>query len=59
MVKLTSQDVLDGTSNWSAALIVYVLGDEPTLVVMRRFVLKTWNFVALPEVFFRMMVSLS
>lgn len=40
------------TEKWQNAIILYVVGNTPTIGALERFVASQWNFVAKPMIFY-------
>ncbi|PHT95759.1 hypothetical protein T459_03641 [Capsicum annuum] len=45
MVQLEREDVVEGNTKWKQALIMYVVGNTPTIGAVERFVAAQWKFV--------------
>lgn len=52
IVALDKGEIELETTKWNSALIVYVVGNQPSMESMHGFVANTWNFVAASEVFY-------
>lgn len=48
-VVIESQDVQSKIQFWENALILYAIGDELSMNVMKKFMMNAWNFVSLPK----------
>lgn len=51
-VHIEHQDISFKLKFWENALIMYVIGSELTMTAMKKFMQTTWNFVALPDIYF-------
>ncbi|XP_058754195.1 uncharacterized protein LOC131627366 [Vicia villosa] len=51
-VVLEDQDVVSELKFWENALIMYVVGGNLTMTAVRKFMMKTWDFAALPELYY-------
>lgn len=51
-VEIDEQDVESELDFWKTSLIMYVLGGDLTMNSVKLYMMKYWNFVALPEMFY-------
>lgn len=51
-VEIQEDDVESELNFWKNSLIMYVLGGELTMNGVKQFMMKYWNFVGLPEMFY-------
>ncbi|KAG5586663.1 hypothetical protein H5410_047097 [Solanum commersonii] len=51
-IELNKDEVEKELEKWKNALILYVVGHEPTIVAVDRFIANQWNFTAKPKVFY-------
>ncbi|KAG5575962.1 hypothetical protein H5410_056096 [Solanum commersonii] len=51
VVKLSEEDKEIGNEIWSNAIILYVIGNTPSIGAIMRFITTEWNFVAKPKVY--------
>ncbi|XP_058759684.1 uncharacterized protein LOC131632999 [Vicia villosa] len=49
---IEESDVVDELSYWENAAILFALGETLSMHAVKNFMEKTWNFVALPELYF-------
>lgn len=40
------------TTKWQKAIIVYIIGESPSIGAMERFIAMQWNFAAKPTVYY-------
>lgn len=52
VIELDKEEIEKENSKWKQALIVYVVGDSPTIGALERFIAAAWNFVTKPKVFY-------
>ncbi|XP_009798363.1 uncharacterized protein [Nicotiana sylvestris] len=52
IVELAKNEVEKETEKWRNALILYVVGNTPTIGALERFIVSQWNFVAKPMIFY-------
>ncbi|XP_058775480.1 uncharacterized protein LOC131649739 [Vicia villosa] len=51
-VVIEAEDVASETIYWENALIMYVLGGNLTMNGVKNFMMRVWNFAALPELYY-------
>lgn len=51
IAQLQKTDVDIGTEKWLNSVVLYVVGDTPTIASVNRFISSTWNHVAEPVVY--------
>ena len=51
VVELNTLDLSDLVNEWEKAIVFYVDGEKPNLKVVRGFIGKNWNHVAMPTVY--------
>lgn len=51
-VNINEHDIASNTVYWEHALIMYALEQELLMNVVKKFMVNTWNFVALPELYY-------
>ncbi|XP_058764506.1 uncharacterized protein LOC131637957 [Vicia villosa] len=51
-VEIEAADVQSEVKFWEHTLIMYVLGKDLSMNAVKQFMLRTWNFVKLPELFY-------
>ncbi|XP_058784810.1 uncharacterized protein LOC131659670 [Vicia villosa] len=51
-VEIEAEDVQSKVKFWEHTLIMYVLGKELSMNDVKQFMLRTWNFIQLPELFY-------
>ncbi|PHU16964.1 hypothetical protein BC332_12659 [Capsicum chinense] len=47
-----SIDVEQETEKWRKVIILYVVGDSPTIGALERFIASQWNFAAKPKIYY-------
>lgn len=52
IVQLRKEDVDKDTEKWKTSVILYVVGDSPTIGALERFIKAQWNFVAKPKIYY-------
>ncbi|XP_075076839.1 uncharacterized protein LOC142163451 [Nicotiana tabacum] len=52
IVELCKEEVEEETQKWKQALILYIVGEAPTIGVMERYIALARNFTAKPKVYF-------
>ncbi|XP_070039159.1 uncharacterized protein [Nicotiana tomentosiformis] len=52
IVELNKEEVEKGSAKWRQALILYVVGEDPTIGTLERFIAAIWNFASKPKVFY-------
>ncbi|XP_019235628.1 PREDICTED: uncharacterized protein LOC109215961 [Nicotiana attenuata] len=52
IVELNKEKIEKGSAKWRQSLILYVVGEDPTIGVLERFIAATWNFASKPKVFY-------
>lgn len=48
-VEIEEEDVESEMKYWEASLIMYVIGKDLSLNVVKQFMIRYWNFIKLPE----------
>ena len=51
-VEIEDEDVEEELKYWESALIIYVIGGELSMNAVKNFMIKFWNFIQLPEVYY-------
>ncbi|CAK8543497.1 unnamed protein product [Lathyrus sativus] len=51
-IEIEEEDIESEVKSWESALIMYVLGGEVSLNMVKQYMIKTWNYVQLPEMFY-------
>lgn len=51
-ITIEESDVISETKFWESSLIMYVLGGDLTMNSVKQYMIKFWNFVTLPEIFY-------
>jgi hypothetical protein len=51
-VEIENSDIESEVKFWESSLIMYVLGSELSMSAVKQFMIKTWNFVKLPDMFY-------
>lgn len=51
-VEIEDEDVEEELKYWESALIMYVIGGELSMNAVKNFMIKFWNFIQLPEVYY-------
>ncbi|CAK8543902.1 unnamed protein product [Lathyrus sativus] len=51
-IELDDDDAASELQFWENSLIVHVLGEDISMNKMKNFMVKTWNFVHLPELYY-------
>ncbi|XP_075098965.1 uncharacterized protein LOC142175862 [Nicotiana tabacum] len=52
IIELNKEKIEKGNVKWWQALILYVVGEEPTIGALERFIAATWNFALKPKIFY-------
>ncbi|KAH0642180.1 hypothetical protein KY290_033780 [Solanum tuberosum] len=52
IIELCKEEVEVETQRWKHALILYVVGAEPTIAAIERYIAAQWNYIAKPKVFY-------
>lgn len=52
IVELQQEEVEKETEKWRKAVIMYVVGDTPSIGAVERFIAFQWNFVTKPKVYY-------
>ncbi|XP_070026139.1 uncharacterized protein [Nicotiana sylvestris] len=52
IVELDTDEVERETMKWKHAIVLYVVGDSPSIGVLDRFIAAEWNFVTKPKIYF-------
>lgn len=59
IVELYKDEIQKGTDKWKMVVILYVVGDSPTIGAIERLTAVHWNFMAKSKVFFTIMMAFS
>jgi hypothetical protein len=51
-VEIDEADIINEVKFWDSALIMYVLGGELSMNGVKQFMIKMWNFVQLPDMYY-------
>ncbi|CAJ2631940.1 unnamed protein product [Trifolium pratense] len=51
-VEIDESDIVNEVKFWDSALIMYVLGGELSMNGVKQFMIKMWNFVKLPDMYY-------
>ncbi|XP_058771879.1 uncharacterized protein LOC131645220 [Vicia villosa] len=51
-VEIEEEDIASELRHWDSALIMYVLGGDLSMNNVKQFMIRNWNFVKLPEMYF-------
>jgi hypothetical protein len=51
-VEIDEADIINEVKFWDSALIMYVLGGELSMNGVKQFMIKMWNFVKLPDMYY-------
>lgn len=51
-MELQQAEVEIATKKWKVAIILYVVGDTPSIGAVERFIAAQWNFVSKPKVYY-------
>ncbi|CAJ2641905.1 unnamed protein product [Trifolium pratense] len=51
-VEIEAADIESEVKFWQSSLIMYVLGGDLSMNAVKQFMIKTWNFVKLPDMFY-------
>ncbi|XP_058763772.1 uncharacterized protein LOC131637201 [Vicia villosa] len=49
---IEEQDVISEMQFWANVLIMYAVGDDLSMNAVKKFMMNTWNFVTLPELYY-------
>ncbi|XP_075092189.1 uncharacterized protein LOC142172463 [Nicotiana tabacum] len=52
VVELDNTEVDRETTKWKHAIVLYVVGDSPSIGALDRFINAQWNFVTKPKIYF-------
>lgn len=52
VVELDNTEVDRETTKWKHAIVLYVVGDSPSIGALDRFIISQWNFVTKPKIYF-------
>ncbi|XP_070055446.1 uncharacterized protein [Nicotiana tomentosiformis] len=52
VVQLQVEEIAEETKKWNRALILYVVGDSPSIGAVGRIIATNWNFAAKPKVYY-------
>lgn len=52
IVELQQAEIEKKTEKWKMAVILYAVGDTPSIGAIERFIASQWNFVAKPKVYY-------
>ncbi|XP_060210241.1 uncharacterized protein LOC132637115 [Lycium barbarum] len=52
IVELQRAEVAKGTEKWNKAVILYVVGEDPSIGAIERFIASEWNFVSKPTIYY-------
>ncbi|OIT00302.1 persulfide dioxygenase ethe1 -like, mitochondrial [Nicotiana attenuata] len=52
IIELNKEEIEKENAKWRQALILYVVGDTPTIGALERFISAHWNFSSKPKVFY-------
>ncbi|KAK4736663.1 hypothetical protein R3W88_000360 [Solanum pinnatisectum] len=56
IVELCKDEVEVETLRWKHGLILYMVGVEPTIAAIERYIAAQWNYIAKPKVFYHFLV---
>ncbi|XP_058746634.1 uncharacterized protein LOC131619563 [Vicia villosa] len=51
-VAIKEEDIIDELKYWESALIMYVIGSDLSMNMVKHFMMKNWNFVKMPDMFY-------
>src|SRR4051812_13975257 len=51
-VAIEEEDILSELRYWESALIMYVIGSDLSMNMVKQYMLKNWNFVKMPYMFY-------
>lgn len=51
-VKIEEADIMSEVKFWASSLIMYVLGGDLSMSAVKQFMIRNWNFVKLPDMFY-------
>lgn len=52
VARLLQEEVDKKTEKWKHALIMYVVGNSPSIGAVERFIANNWNYIAKPKVYY-------
>lgn len=52
MVQLPNEDIEYESLKWNKALILYIVGNTPSIGSIERFIANQWNFITKPKVLY-------
>uniref|UniRef100_A0A0V0H2Y5 Putative ovule protein n=1 Tax=Solanum chacoense TaxID=4108 RepID=A0A0V0H2Y5_SOLCH len=52
IIELSKVEIEKENAKWKQAMILYVVGDCPSIRALERFIATTWNFVSKPKIFY-------
>ncbi|XP_019239744.1 PREDICTED: uncharacterized protein LOC109219729 [Nicotiana attenuata] len=52
IVKLEQEDIEEESAKWRMAIILYVIGDSPSIGAVERFLITQWKFGEKPQVYY-------
>lgn len=52
IIELSKEEVEQEIEKWKLALILYVMGADPTIVALEGFISTHWNFALKPKIFY-------
>ncbi|CAK8531013.1 unnamed protein product [Lathyrus sativus] len=50
--EIDEEDIESEVKFWESTLIMYVLGGEVNMHIVKHFMMKTWNYVQLPDMYY-------
>ncbi|CAK8575428.1 unnamed protein product [Lathyrus sativus] len=51
-VEIEEKDIGTEIKFWETALIMYVLGEDLSMITMKNYMTKAWNFIKLPDMYY-------
>lgn len=51
-VEIEEEDIVNEVKFWDTTLIMYVIGGDLSMHVVKQFMMKQWNFVKLPDMYY-------
>jgi hypothetical protein len=51
-VEIEEADIMSEVKFWASSLIMYVLGGDLSMSAVKQFMIRNWNFVKLPDMFY-------
>ncbi|XP_058784375.1 uncharacterized protein LOC131659164 [Vicia villosa] len=51
-IEIVEEDIVSEVKFWEYALILYALGEELSMTMVKTFMVKTWNFVKLSDMYY-------